>query len=256
MAPGPGRGRPGHRVPLAARALGRGPRPDHAAGSRRSSNGQMATVIRWIAEVPETARSGRRNAQPLLASRREPRVRRPAPRTSCVRVRGRSGSHAGRAGLRPDLPRHLAQFRIQSRDHGAAGPAALELLRPPRRPARAGRHRTWATPGRSRPWSSAPGGRAHFLAGRLDEARAWIQDGPWRRRRRVLGLEDRHPRLPALVEAWSGHLERAQALADEALGCRPGGRHPGPSGHRRGLSGHQPGALQRGQPRGAALALR
>jgi LuxR family maltose regulon positive regulatory protein len=99
-------------------------------------------------------------------------------------------------------------------------------------------------------------GRGHFLAGRLERAREWMQRGldssgaaysAWRIG--ILGSL-------ALVEAWCGRLERAEALADEALGVA---REVGILTHPITADAYLAAslaALERGQPRRAALALR
>jgi LuxR family maltose regulon positive regulatory protein len=99
------------------------------------------------------------------------------------------------------------------------------------------------------------GGRAHFLAGHLGEARAWLKLGlasagsaysVWR----VSGLGSL-----ALVEAWSGHTERAETLADEALAIAQSVgvlTHPSTADAYLAIT---LAALERGEPRRAAISL-
>jgi LuxR family maltose regulon positive regulatory protein len=99
------------------------------------------------------------------------------------------------------------------------------------------------------------GGRSHFLAGHLHEARAWCTSGLasagasyslWR----VSGLGSL-----ALVEAWSGNTERAESLGNEALAVA---QSVGMLGHPSTADAYLAitlAALERGEPRRAAMSL-
>jgi LuxR family maltose regulon positive regulatory protein len=99
------------------------------------------------------------------------------------------------------------------------------------------------------------GGRSHFLAGRLEEARTWITSGLastgaaysiWR----ISGLGSL-----ALVEAWSGNTERAESFGNEALAVA---QAVGILGHPATADAYLAitlAALERGEPRRAAMSL-
>ncbi len=224
-------------------------------GSEIFERGEMATVIRWITEVPETVRADRRDVSLLLAS-----------------LKGAEGQAAGSEDILRTLVAHpsatpgeracaqvllatMAQFRANpevtiemagdalgmlAELNGDPIPVVMNLSDP----------RSLET------MALGSCGRGHFLAGRLEVAREWMQRGldstgavysAWRIG--ILGSL-------ALVEAWGGRLERAESLADEALGLA---RDVGVLVHpitadaflASGLV-----ALERGQPRQAAVALR
>ena len=100
------------------------------------------------------------------------------------------------------------------------------------------------------------GGRAHFLAGHMEQAREWLDRGltsagiaysVWR----VSGLGSL-----GLLEAWSGRIERAESLADEALAiAREVGLLSHPSTADAYLASSL-AALEHGEARRAALSLR
>ncbi len=99
-------------------------------------------------------------------------------------------------------------------------------------------------------------GRAHFLAGRLDVAREWLERSLATAGAAYSGWKIGILGSLALVEAWTGRLERAQAQADEALGvAREVGLLVHPVTADAFLASSLV-ALERGQPRHAALALR
>jgi LuxR family maltose regulon positive regulatory protein len=99
------------------------------------------------------------------------------------------------------------------------------------------------------------GGRAHFLAGHLGEARTWLMSAlastgaaysVWR----VSGLGSL-----ALVEAWSGNTEVAESLGNEALAIAQSAgilAHPATADAYLAITLT---ALERGEPRRAAISL-
>ena len=95
-----------------------------ARGSEVFERGEMATVIRWISDVPETARSGQTGRQPPPRHpQRQPRARPPAAEDILRTCRGRPRGVPRRAGLRPDLPGHPGPVAAQSRHRPSTWPS-------------------------------------------------------------------------------------------------------------------------------------
>jgi LuxR family maltose regulon positive regulatory protein len=224
-----------------------------ARGREVFERGQAATVAQWLAAMPETERTARPNADALYGM-----------------VLGLSG----RAALSEDVLRALvarpgvpvevaliahayiagrAQFRPQSSVTIAAAHESVRLLRA---------HPDAVPPDligltdRTFLETLTLGSlaRGHFLAGELVEARRWLlraAQSPGAQysvyRVHLLGSQ-------ALLEAWSGRLQVAQKLADEALQLAADVGlllHPAPADAYLALSLI---AIHRGRPQEAAFA--
>jgi len=187
-----------------------------ARGSEIFEKGEMATVIRWISQVPESARADRPDISLLLgilmllegqAARAEDVLGRVATHVSSS-AGERTCAHVFLASMvqwrpRPDVSIDMAVRALDELDHigDSPLPTIMNLT-----------HRasleTMAVVSR---------GRAHFQAGDLEQARDWLERGLatqgatypiWK----VSGLGSL-----GLLEAWLGNTERAVALSDEAL---------------------------------------
>ena len=193
-------------------------------GSEVFERGQMATVVRWIEGVPESIRAGRHNVSLLLAF-----------------LKGADGQAA--AG--EDLGRKVMTHPTATYGERLCATVLLSLLLSgdlgPRRAS------TWlsgpldmldnaedidqlpipAVLGLTDAYSLrtmllVSGGQAHFLAGNMEEARDWLERGL-----RSVGAAYSVWKVSclgslALLEAWSGHAHRAEALAGEALAVARG----------------------------------
>jgi LuxR family maltose regulon positive regulatory protein len=185
-------------------------------GSEVFEKGEMATVIRWITEVPESARMGRRDVSLLLgilkgiegqAAGAEDILGRVATHVEAS-VGERVCAQVFLASLvqwrpRPEISIDMAVRSLDLLNHigDAQIPTIMNLTHPQSL-------ETMAVLSR---------GRAHFHAGEIEQARDWLERGlattgatypVWK----VSGLGSL-----GLLEAWSGNTERAGALADEAL---------------------------------------
>ncbi len=187
-----------------------------ARGSEVFEKGEMATVIRWISEVPEAVRTDRHDVSLLLGVLMTVE----GQAAGAEDIMGRLVSHPGTsygertcaqvclASLapwhpRPEVSTDRAKRALDMLDHAgdAEFPAIMNLTHP-------ASLETLAV---------VSGGRARFQAGDLGQARDWL----------VRGLATRGATYPiwkvhglgalGLVEAWYGHTERAIALSDEAL---------------------------------------
>ncbi len=224
-------------------------------GSETFEQGQMATVIRWITAVPETARQNRRDIRLLLAFLKGAEGQSASSEDLLVGVLADPEATPGERACAQTLLATLAQFRSNPEVTVAMAMAALELLdgldgQPVPVVMNLGDPRALET------LALGSCGRGHFLAGHLDEAREWLQRAlesagasysVWK-----IGLLG----SMALVEAWAGRLERARSLADEALGVA---RDVGILGHPVTADAFLAASLtslETGQPRRAALSLR
>jgi LuxR family maltose regulon positive regulatory protein len=217
--------------------------------------GQMATVIRWISEVPSTVRDGRRDVSLLLGFLLGAEGQAAAAEDVLRMVVADPEATQGERACGQTLLATMAQFRSNPELTVEMAHEALDQLdqlegRPV--PVLIG----LGDPQSLRTMALGSCGRGHFLAGRMEEAREWMERGldsagaaysAWRIG--ILGSL-------ALVEAWCGRLERAEALADQALGVA---RDVGVLDHPVTADAYLAigrVALERGQPRRAALALR
>jgi LuxR family maltose regulon positive regulatory protein len=187
-----------------------------ARGSDVFEKGEMATVIRWISEVPELARTDRHDVSLLLGILMGVEGLAAGAEDLLGRVATHVGSSAGErmcaqvflASLvqwrpRPDVSLDMATRALDLLDHigDTRVPVIMNLTHP-------ASLKTMAVLSR---------GRAHFQAGDLEQARDWLKRGLatqgatypiWK----VSGLGSL-----GLLEAWLGNTERAVSLSDEAL---------------------------------------
>jgi LuxR family maltose regulon positive regulatory protein len=187
-----------------------------ARGSEVFEKGQMATVIRWISEVPEWARTDRQEVNLLLGILMGIEGQAAGAEDLLGRVATNARSSLGErvcaqvflAALvqwrpRPDISLEMAVRALDMLDDlgddqlpnimNLTYPASLETM------------------------AVLARGRAHFQAGDLKLARDWL----------VRVLATRGATYPiwkisglgslGLLEAWLGNTERAVALSDEAL---------------------------------------
>jgi LuxR family transcriptional regulator, maltose regulon positive regulatory protein len=187
-----------------------------ARGSEVFERGEMATVIRWISEVPESARMDRSDVSLLLgmlmglegqAAGAEDVLGRVATHARSS-VGERVCAHVFLASMvqwrpRPAVSIDMAVRALDELSHmgEASFPAIMNLTH-------AASLETMAVISR---------GRAHFQAGDLEQGREWLQRGLttqgatypiWK----VSGLGSL-----GLLEAWVGNTQQAVALSDEAL---------------------------------------
>ncbi len=186
-------------------------------GSEIFEQGQMATVIRWISDVPETARDDRRDVSLLLAFLKGAEGQAAGSEDLLVGVLAHPEATPGERACAQTLLATLAQFRSNPEVTVAMAVAALELLdeldgQPVPVVMNLGDPRALET------LALGSCGRGHFLAGRLGEAREWLQRALESAGASYSGWKIGVLGSLALVEAWAGQLDRAQSLADEALG--------------------------------------
>jgi ATP/maltotriose-dependent transcriptional regulator MalT len=216
--------------------------------------GYAVSIARWLAIVPEQNRLARPLVETMYGytlaitgagAHSEDVLRRQAARADL---------DAGHLVLVHVFLAALVQFRPQLSVSVAATRKAVRMLR---NNADAPIPQILGMTHSTLVWTMALGsrGRAHFLAGELREARRWLTrtlDSPGTRyspyRIHALGSM-------ALLEAWSGRLDAAEALADEGLGlAREVGLlvHPAPAD---AYLAKALVAIHRGQPQGSGLAL-
>jgi LuxR family maltose regulon positive regulatory protein len=187
-----------------------------ARGSEVFEKGQMATVIRWISEVPESARANRQEVNLLLGILMGIEGQAAGAEYLLGRVATNARSSLGErvcaqvflAALvqwrpRPDISLEMAVRALDMLDHlgddqlpnimNLTYPASLETM------------------------AALARGRAHFQAGDLEQARDWLvrvlaTQGATYPIWKISGLGSL-----GLLEAWLGNTERAVALSDEAL---------------------------------------
>ena len=223
-------------------------------GSEVFERGEMATVIRWIDRIPESVRADRHEVNLLLALLKGMEGQAAAAEDITRQVRTHPTASRGEAACAQAFLASLAQWRS---NHDMSIAMALEALtmledlddEPMPALMNLGDLQSLKT------MSLISGGRAHFLAGHQEEARKWLTRGlastgaaysVWR----VSGLGSL-----ALLEAWSGHTERADILADEALAvARSVGMLAHPSTGDAFLALTLT-ALEEGEPRRAAISL-
>jgi LuxR family maltose regulon positive regulatory protein len=187
-----------------------------ARGSDVFERGEMATVTRWISEVPESARMDRCDVSLLLGILMALEGQAAGAEDILGRVAAHAGSSVGErvcahvflASMvqwrpRPEISVDMATLALDELDHIGENPFPdiMNLTHP-------ASLETMAVVSR---------GRAHFQAGDLEQARTWLERGLatqgatypiWK----VSGLGSL-----GLLEAWLGNTERAILLSDEAL---------------------------------------
>jgi LuxR family transcriptional regulator, maltose regulon positive regulatory protein len=223
-------------------------------GSGIFEHGEMATVIRWIEEIPESVRSKRHDVSLSLAflwgtegqmARAEHLFRAVAEDSGATEGERACAQVFLAAGVQwRSRPETSFEFSVQALER-------LEALGDKELPA----VMNLADAQSLRTLAIVSGGRALFLLGRMDEAREWME--------RALGSAGvafsiwKIGTLGSLgqLEAWCGQLGRAQALAEESLNVALA----------TGLLSHPVNAdaflattfasLERGEPHRAALSL-
>ena len=226
-----------------------------ARSSEVFERGEMATVIRWIGEVPENARSGRRDVSLLLGMLKGAEGQTPGAEDVLRRVVADPGASPGERTCAQAFLASLVQWRPNPHTSIDMAVQALDML------GRLGHHEisdlmNFSDPPSLETMALISGGRAHFLAGHMEQAREWLDGGlasvgAANSVLRVSGLGSL-----SLLEAWSGQVERAEALADEALAiAQDVGVLSHPSTADAYLA-HTLAASERGEPRRAALSLR
>jgi LuxR family maltose regulon positive regulatory protein len=187
-----------------------------ARGSEVFEKGEMATVIRWISEVPESARMGRHDVSLLLGILKGVE----GQAAGAENILGRVATHVDAsdgervcaqvflASLvqwrpRPDVSIDMAIHALDLLHHigDAQIPAIMNLTHP----------QSLET------MAVLSCGRAHFQAGKIEQARDWLDRGLATRGAtypiwKVSGLGSL-----GLLEAWCGDTKQAVALSDEAL---------------------------------------
>jgi LuxR family transcriptional regulator, maltose regulon positive regulatory protein len=223
-------------------------------GSEVFEQGQMATIIRWIHEIPKPVRLRRHDVNLLLGGLEVAEGHAAGAEDILHRVTAHPGASKGERACAQTLLATLAQWRAHPETSIAIATRALDML-----------HDLGDAPvpdllGLTDPQSletmaMISCGRAHFLAGSTKEARDWLERGLatagaaysiWR----VSGLGSL-----ALLEAWCGCTSRAEGLADEALSIA---RDVGTLAHPSVADAYLASAfvaLERGEPRRAALSL-
>jgi len=227
----------------------------HARGSEIFERGEMATAIRWLSNIPEFVRADQHEVNLLLGFLLGTEGQAAAAEDVTRRVRVDPTASRGEAACAQVFLASLAQFRANHEMSIEMAEEALVMLddlsddEPMPAVVNLGDIDSLRT------MALISGGRSHFLAGHLGEARTWLKSGLastgaaysiWR----VSGLGSL-----ALVEAWSGNIERAETLGDEALAVA---QAVGMLGHPSTADAYLAitlAALERGEPRRAAISL-
>ncbi len=225
-----------------------------ARGSEVFERGEMATVIRWLGNIPEVVRADRHPVSLLLALLKGMEGQAASAEDIVRRVRTHPTASAGEAACAQAFLASLAQWRTNHEMTIEMADEALVMLddvadEPMPLVMNLGDVQSLRT------MVLVSGGRAHFLAGHLDDARTWLTQGlaslgatysVWR----VSGLG-----ALALLEAWCGNTERAETLAEEALAVAQSvGMLTHPSTGDAFLAITLT-ALEKGEPRRAAISL-
>jgi LuxR family maltose regulon positive regulatory protein len=225
-----------------------------ARGSEVFEKGEMATVIRWISQVPESARADRPDVSLLLGILMVLEGQTAGAESLLGRVATHVSSSPGERVCahvflsamvqwrpRPETSVDMAVRALDELDHIGDNPlpAIMNLTHP-------ASLETMAV---------LSCGRAHFQAGDLEQAREWLERGLatqgatypiWK----ISGLGSL-----GLLEAWVGNTEQAVALSDEALAiAREVGLLAHPSIAEAYLTSTLV-ALERGEPGRASVSL-
>ena len=185
-------------------------------GSEVFERGQMATVIRWISQVPEQARDGRRDVNLLLGILKGVEGQAAGAEDILGRVASDVDASLGERACAEVFLASLAQWRPRPEVTIDMALSALELLD------RVGDSRIpgimeLTSPQSLETMAVIACGRAQFYAGEMEQGREWLDRG----------LATRGATYPvwkasglgslALLEAWCGNLGRSRAHSDEAL---------------------------------------
>ena len=187
-----------------------------ARGSDVFEKGEMATVIRWITEIPESVRVDRHDVNLLLGMLMGVEGLAAGAEDIIGRLMNNPGSSAGERMCAQVFLASMVQWRSRADVSLQMAIRGLDLLE------NVGDSQVPSIMNLSHPASLETmvvlsGGRAHFQAGDLDQARDWLHRGLATRGAtypiwRISGLGSL-----GLLEAWCGNTERAVALSDEAL---------------------------------------
>lgn len=224
-------------------------------GSEVFERGEMATVIRWIRRIPDSARAGRRDVSLLLGALLMTAGQAAEAEDILRRVTIDPDASQGERVCAQCFLASLVQWRPRPEFSISAGTRALEML------SDLGDAPLPDVMGVSdRPSLEtmvlASLGRSYFLAGDIGAAReglerALVADGAAYSTWKIHGLGSL-----ALLEAWSGRTNRAETLADEALAVA---RDVGMLSHPAVADAYLAVTLtarERGEPHRAALSLR
>jgi LuxR family maltose regulon positive regulatory protein len=187
-----------------------------ARGSQVFEKGEMATVIRWISEVPESARADRHDVSLLLGGLMAVEGLAAGAEDILGRLMNDAGSSEGERVCAQVFLATMVQWRSSADVSLDMANRALDLLQ------HISEGQIPAIMNLSHPASLETmavlsHGRAYFQAGDLEQARDWLDRGLATRGAtypiwKVSGLGSL-----GLLEAWCGNTERAVALAGEAL---------------------------------------
>jgi LuxR family transcriptional regulator, maltose regulon positive regulatory protein len=224
-------------------------------GSEVFERGEMATAIRWLSNIPELVRADQREVNLLLGLLLGTEGHAAAAEDVTRRVRVDPSASRGEAACAQVFLASLAQFRANHEMSIDMAAEALVMLDDLSDDEPMPAVMNLGDVDSLRTMALISGGRAHFLAGQLGEARSWLNSGLasagaaysiWR----ISGLGSL-----ALVEAWSGNTERAEGLGNEALAVA---LSVGMLGHPSTADAYLAitlAALERGEPRRAAISL-
>ncbi len=185
-------------------------------GSEVFEKGEMATVIRWISQIPESARAGRRDVSLLLGALMGVEGLAAGSEDVLGRVVADVEASDGERLCALVFLATMVQWRPRPETSLEMAARALDML-----------HQIGDAPIPSimnlshvqslETMALLSRGRAHFQGGDVEQARDWLERGLetlgatypiWK----VSGLGSL-----AMVEAWSGNSERAASLSEEAL---------------------------------------
>jgi LuxR family transcriptional regulator, maltose regulon positive regulatory protein len=226
-----------------------------ARGSEVFERGEMATAIRWLNNIPEFVRADRHKVNLLLGLLLGTEGQAAAAEDVTRRVRVHPSASPGEAACAQVFLASLAQFRANQELSIEMAEEALVMLDNLSENEPMPAVLNLGDVASLRTMALVSGGRSHFLAGHLGEARTWLTSGLasagaaysiWR----ISGLGSL-----ALVEAWTGHTERAESFGNEALAVA---QSVGVLGHPATADAYLAitmAALERGEPRRAALSL-
>jgi len=226
-----------------------------ARGSEVFERGEMATAIRWLSKIPESVRADHHEVNLLLGFLLGTEGHAAAAEDIARRVRVDPSASRGEAACAQAFLASLAQFRANHEMSLDMAEEALVMLDDLSDDEPMPAVMILGDVDSLRTMTLVSGGRSHFLAGHLGEARTWLKSalastGATYSIWRVSGLGSL-----ALVEAWSGNTERAESLGNEALAVA---QSVGMLGHPSTADAYLAitlAALERGEPRRAALSL-
>ena len=223
-------------------------------GSEVFEKGEMATVIRWISEVPEAARANRHEVSLLLGILMGVEGLAAGAEDILGRLAAHPGITEGERVCAEVFLASLVQWRPRpevSLDMATRALGSLEQVGDSQIP----NIMNLSHPASLETMAVMSRGRAHFQAGDLHQARDWLERGLATRGAtypiwKVSGLGSL-----GLLEIWCGNTERAIALSEEALAtAREVGLLAHPSTAEAYLASALV-ALEQGEPGHASLAL-